>query len=109
MNSSAQPQSSRENVIPIDSAGMEIVLDTCGTGGDIRHTFNISTAAALIAAGAGVKVVKHGNRSASGHCRRRRRPGKTRLEARNLARRLSADASIAPTSALPSPVPIIPR
>src|ERR1700677_3099485 len=58
----------REKVIPIDCAGMEVVLDTCGTGGDIRHTFNISTAAALIAAGAGVKVVKHGNRSASGHC-----------------------------------------
>jgi anthranilate phosphoribosyltransferase len=55
----------REKVIPVDCGG-EIVLDTCGTGGDVRHTFNISTAAALIAAGAGVKVVKHGNRSASG-------------------------------------------
>jgi anthranilate phosphoribosyltransferase len=58
----------RANLIPIDTTGIDIVLDTCGTGGDIRHTFNISTAAALIAAGAGVKVVKHGNRSASGHC-----------------------------------------
>jgi anthranilate phosphoribosyltransferase len=56
----------REKVVPVtcDAAG-GVVLDTCGTGGDVRHTFNISTAAALIAASAGVKVVKHGNRSAS--------------------------------------------
>ena len=58
----------REKARTIKTPPNRLIVDTCGTGGDKSNTFNISTAAALIAAGAGITVAKHGNRSVSSKC-----------------------------------------
>jgi len=59
-------RSMRALALPLDVAGP--LVDTCGTGGDRAGTFNVSTVAAVVAAGAGARVAKHGNRAASGKC-----------------------------------------
>jgi len=61
----AAAQVMREFATPVPIADDAHLVDTCGTGGDSAHTFNISTASALVAAAAGAKVAKHGGRSVS--------------------------------------------
>jgi anthranilate phosphoribosyltransferase len=65
---SAAAQVMREFATKVPVSNRAHLVDTCGTGGDAAHTFNISTASALVAAAAGARVAKHGGRSVSSTC-----------------------------------------
>jgi anthranilate phosphoribosyltransferase len=58
----------QDSLVDVSGTGHDALVDTCGTGGDASGTFNISTATALVVAGAGVRVAKHGNRGVSSRC-----------------------------------------